>query len=122
MYSASSARPFDDVVRAVEENAVRLGLRVLAVHDLAAALRDKGFDHGPIRVVEVFDARQASRLLAVEGAAAVLLPCKVVVYASAGQTRLIAPLASARVGAAPQARAIAREVDDVLRRVVDTSA
>ena len=81
-----SARPFDDTVAAVEQAAADMGFRVLHVHDVAATLAEKGFPREPLKIVEVCNARYASRMLAADVGMSIMLPCPISVYVKDGRT------------------------------------
>jgi hypothetical protein len=46
-YTIPTTKSFDDVVAAIEHNTAAHGFRVLHVHDIAAALAEKGFQREP---------------------------------------------------------------------------
>lgn len=52
-YIRSTQKPFGEAVEAVQARAREKGFRVMSVHDVAATLREKGFDHAPLTIVEV---------------------------------------------------------------------
>lgn len=120
-YTVTTDKAFDDAVRAVEETTANKGFRVLHVHDVAATLREKGFEHEPLKIVEICNARYASRVLAEDVEVSAFLPCKVTVYQQAGATYLSALLPTL-MGAffpSPTIGEVARDVEAVVRTIVD---
>lgn len=120
-YTVTTQKPFDEAVQAVEDATARQGFRVLHVHDVAATLHEKGFAHDPLKIVEVCNARYASRVLAEDVEISAFLPCKVTVYAQDGETHLSALLPTV-MGAffpGPAVAEVAAEVETVVRAIVD---
>jgi uncharacterized protein (DUF302 family) len=58
-YTVNSKRDFQQTVEAVKQGTTEAGFRVLAVHDLAATLAEKGFPREPVTIVEVCRDRAA---------------------------------------------------------------
>jgi uncharacterized protein (DUF302 family) len=94
-YTVVTAKSVDEAVKAVEQNAVAHGFRVLHIHDIAATLGDDGFEHEPVKIVEVCNARYASKLLAKDITAALMVPCPIAVYQQEGQVHISTMLATA---------------------------
>ncbi len=53
IYQVDTGKSFDAAVDAVQAKAVEKGFRVLGVHDVQATLADKGFQHEPMKIIEV---------------------------------------------------------------------
>lgn len=120
-YTVPSGKTFDDAVNAVEQVTAAKGFRVLHVHDVAQTLRDKGFEHEPLKIVEVCNARYASRVLAEDIEISAFLPCKVTVYTQQGETRISAllPTVMGSFFPGPVVAEVASEVESVIRAIVD---
>ena len=118
------ARPFDEVVAAVEHTAAAKGFRVLHTHDVAATLAEKGFPREPLKIVEVCNAKFASRMLEADVAIAVMLPCPISIYTKAGRTYVSTLLPSVvsemypQAGIAPEAK----QVEDIVLEIVEAAA
>ena len=104
----------------VKEEATRQGFRVLHVHDVAETLKEKGFHAAPTAVVEVCNAGLASKALAADRRAALLMPCRVVVQEDPAGSRLTALLPEDPSGGA--LKELAQEVSARLKALVDTAA
>lgn len=120
-YTVTTDKAFDDAVRAVEDETARQGFRVLHVHDVAATLRDKGFEREPLKIVEICNARYADKVLTEDIEISAFLPCKVTVYRHNGATYLSA-LRPTVMGAFFQGTTVAdvaAEVEAVVRTIVD---
>ena len=87
-YELTSAKSFDTVVANLERLTPEHQFRVLHVHDVKATLAEKGFERGPLKIIEICNAGFADKALAVDVAVALFMPCKFVVYESAGKTHV----------------------------------
>lgn len=85
-YTVETRKSFDEAVKAVEEKTVLKGFGVLHTHDVAATLAAKGFQHEPLKIVEVCNARYANEALQKDIRLALLLPCPISVYTDHGKT------------------------------------
>ena len=63
-YTVESRKPFDEAVKAVEEQSAAKGFGVLYTHDVAGTLAAKGFRREPLKIVEICNARLANEALA----------------------------------------------------------
>lgn len=52
-YAVETNKSFDEAVEAVHSASQAKGFRVLTVHDVQALLTEKGFQQGPLKIVEV---------------------------------------------------------------------
>ncbi|MGA3213737.1 MAG: DUF302 domain-containing protein [Terriglobales bacterium] len=85
-YTVSSNKTFDAAVSAVERTTAEKGFRVLHTHDVAATLAEKSFAREPLKIVEVCNARYADDVLKRDVKVAVMLPCRIAIYAKDGAT------------------------------------
>jgi uncharacterized protein (DUF302 family) len=93
-YTIPTTKSFDDVVAAIEHNTAAHGFRVLHVHDIAAALAEKGFQREPHKIIEICNAKYAHDVLDKEPTAALMLPCPIVVYQQDGEIKISTMLPS----------------------------
>jgi uncharacterized protein (DUF302 family) len=120
-YTVETSKPFDEAVKAIEEKSAAHGFRVLHTHDVAATLKEKGFPQGPLKIVEVCNARYASQVLEEDVRAALLLPCPISVYTAKGRTFIstLLPTSMAEFLPQPKIESVAREVESAVRKIVD---
>lgn len=85
-YEIETKRPFDDVVSAIEDAAVKKMFRVLTVHDVQATLAEKGFQRGPYKIVEVCNSKNAYAVLEADPRVGVFLPCPICVWTKGDKT------------------------------------
>ena len=86
-YIVETDKSFDQAVADLDVAVKRHGFSVLYVHDLGATFRSKGiaFDEN-IKVFEVCNARQATRILSSDMRLNMALPCRISVYTDQGKT------------------------------------
>jgi len=122
-YTIPTAKPMDEAVRAVEENAAAYGFRVLHVHDIAATLAEKGVMREPLKIIEVCNPTYAYEALEIDVTAALLLPCPIVVYQRDGQTYVSTMKPSAVAGFFPgKLEFVADQVEAAVLAIVDDAA
>ena len=123
-YTVPTAKTIDEAVRAVEQNAAAHGFRVLHIHDIAAALAEKGFQREPLKILEVCNARYADKLLEREISAAVMLPCPIAVYEQQGQVSIstMLPTVVADLFQGKSLEFVAEQVEFALMGIVQDAA
>jgi uncharacterized protein (DUF302 family) len=75
-------------ISSVERTTAAKGFRVLHTHDVAATLAEKGFQHGPLRIIEICNAKNANEVLQKDITTALMLPCPITVYEKDGKTHI----------------------------------
>jgi uncharacterized protein (DUF302 family) len=123
-HTVESARPFDEVVAAVQSETAARGFRVLAVHDVQATLAEKGFTREPMTVVEVCNSRYAAQVLDADPLVGLMLPCRIVVWTEGGTVKAGTMLPSMIATFYPEAgiEDVAAEVEAILTGIVDSAA
>lgn len=123
-YVVETDRDVARVAADVEEKAREKGFRVLGSHDVQAMLAEKGFARGPMRIIEICNARAASRVLAADDMVSVFMPCRVSVFAREGKTvaAFLRPAALAEFFAGADLGTVPQEVDEVMRAIVEEAA
>lgn len=122
-YTLTTDKPFEQVVANLEKKSPENQFRVLHVHDVQATLSEKGFQRGPLKIIEVCNAGFAHKALLKDPTVAVFIPCKFSVYTEGGKTvvTLGRPMMISQM--LPQAGldALATEVETTLKRVMQES-
>ena len=115
-----SSKPFDDTVNAIERKASEKGFRVLHTHDVAATLAEKGFRRGPLKIIEICNARYANAVLEKDVKVSLMLPCPISVYEQEGKTFVSALLPSRIADFFPGAgmESIASEVEETVLAII----
>ena len=73
-YRVESEKSFDEVTERLETLTPTYQFRVLAVHDVQATLKEKGFERGPLKIIEVCNAGFAHKALQKDMAVAMFMP------------------------------------------------
>lgn len=125
-YVVESDKTFDQAVADLDAAVKRNGFGVLHVHDIGATLKSKGQPFTEqCKVFEVCNPRHASNVLAVDLRLNMALPCRISVYTEGGKT-LLGMIEPQRVMSVlsydPQLDAIAREVGNATRCMIDEAA
>jgi len=85
-YTLETKKPFDNVVAGIEENTSAHQFRVLAVHDIQGNLAEKGFQRGPLKIIEICNSKFAHQALQKSVEVALFMPCRFAVYTEGGKT------------------------------------
>ena len=120
-----SRKPIDRVAADLEAAVVRHRFGVLGMHDLRAAMAQKGvaFAH-ECRIFEVCNPHQAKRVLEANLEVSTALPCRISVYEEAGVTKLatIRPTAMIALYGTPGLKEVAEDVEQTLVQIMDEAA
>jgi len=122
-YTLESKKPFDQVVAAIEENTAKHQFRVLAVHDVQATLAEKGLQRGPLKIIEVCNAKFAHQALQKEAEVALFMPCRFAVYGEGQKTivKLGRPSMIAEMMPDAGLEELATDVEVTLKQVMQES-
>ena len=123
IYEVLSNKSFDEAVEAVMEATKANGFRVLHVHDVQATLAEKDFVRGPLKIVEVCNAKYAHTALQIEVTVSLLMPCRINVYVTEGKTVIstVRPSSLAGMFDRPELQDFANDVEEILLKIIDES-
>lgn len=118
--TVTTDKSFDEVVSAIEQKAAENGFRVLHTHDIAATLTEKGFPRKPLKVIEICNAKYASKVLEKDVKISLMLPCPISVYVEDGKTHISTMLPSSIAQFFPHAgiEGIAAEVESIVLKII----
>ena len=85
-YTKSSKQSFETVAANLEKNSADNQFRVLAIHNVQETLAEKGFEYGPLTIIEVCNAGFAHQALQKDVDVAMFMPCKFTVYTENDKT------------------------------------
>jgi uncharacterized protein (DUF302 family) len=121
----SSAASLETVCQRLPDVAQKHKFGVLGTHNLKEKMlsKDVPFER-ECRVFEVCNPQQAQRVLTQAIEISTALPCRIAVYEENGRTTLatIKPTALLTMFRAPEAAAIAEEVETTMTRIMDETA
>jgi uncharacterized protein (DUF302 family) len=122
-YTVTSNKTFPEAVEAVEKKTTEMGFRVLHTHDFAATLAEKGFPREPLKLVEICNAKYASRVLEKDVKLSLMLPCPISVYVQDGKTHISTLLPTSITHFFPNAgiEGVAAEVEKAVLNIVDAA-
>lgn len=118
-----TGKSFEQVVSALETNTPKHQFRVLAVHDVQATLAEKGFQRGPLKIIEICNAKFAHQALQKGAEVAVFLPCRYAVYTEGGKTivKLGRPSMIAEIMPKSGLETLAADVENILKQIMQES-
>ena|SRR3989344_3569116 len=122
-YTVTTTKSFNSAVDSVEAETVKVGFKVLHVHDVKETLEAKGFEIEPFKIIEVCNAKSAYTVLQADIKIGLCLPCKINVYIKGGQTFIsgMRPIVlpqffpNAKLGNLPE------EIDKTIRSIIDNA-
>lgn len=119
-YTVTTEKSFDDAVAAIERSAAENNFRVLHVHDVAATLREKGFQRDPLKIIEICNAKYADQVLREDIRTSLMLPCPISVYAEGGKTSISTLLPGSMVEFFPDAGIadVAKAVEGAVLKII----
>lgn len=120
-YTKTSSLPFEELVQAVQDAAMRRNFRTLHVHNVQATLADKGFEIPPYSIIEVCNAGFAHRAISAFTPIGMMLPCRIVVFAEgeANTVMLMKPSTMSEIFPDAGLGTLPQDVEDILKEVVD---
>ncbi len=125
LYQRSTTRPLEEIDSNLSAAAARHSFGVIAKLDLRQIMKNKGVELDfPCVVYEVCNPHQAQRVLHANGAVSTALPCRISVYGHEGKYTLatILPTEMMKGFGQPEFEPVAREVEDVLKAMIDEAA
>lgn len=119
-YTVTTGKSFDDAVSAILQKATENNFRVLHTHDIAATLTEKGFPRPPLKVIEICNAKYASKVLEKDVKISLMLPCPISVYVADGRTHISTMLPTFIAQFFPEAgiEGIASEVENIVLKII----
>jgi uncharacterized protein (DUF302 family) len=119
-YRMESSKPFAEVAELIEKQTAEHQFRVLAVHDVQETLAEKGFERGPLKIIEVCNAGFAHQATQKDINVALFMPCKFTVHTEGDKTivTLARPTLFAEILPGSGLDALAAEVEETLKKVM----
>ncbi|MCR4263322.1 MAG: DUF302 domain-containing protein [Candidatus Roizmanbacteria bacterium] len=122
-YTVTTEKSFEEAVKAVERETTVAGFKVLYIHDVAATLKEKGFEIKPFKIIEICNAKSAYTVLQADIKIGLCLPCKINVYRKDGRTFIsgMRPIILPQFFPQADLGSLPTEVDTIIRGVIDKS-
>jgi uncharacterized protein (DUF302 family) len=121
LYTVTTKKSFEAAVDAVEAKTVEKGFHVVHTYDVAATLAAAGLTRGPLKIIEVCNARFADEALKRDVNVALMLPCPIVVYTEGDQTFISTMRPSALAEFSPHSglNGLASQVEAIVLRIIN---
>ncbi len=87
-YIVETGKSFGEAVVSVLKSAERKGWALFQVYDISERLAAKGFEHEPLKIIEICSARHASRFIRRNRLASLCMPCRINVFREKGRTMI----------------------------------
>lgn len=122
-YTVETMKSVDDAVAAVDTASQKAGFRVLYIHNVQETLAAKGFARGPLKIVEICNAKFAHEVLKADVKISLMLPCPISVYEEGGKTYIctLKPTIISEFSSSANIAVIAQEVERVVVQIVDSA-
>ena len=119
-YRIETDRRFDDVVENIQKQTAEHKFRVQAVHDVQATLAEKGFERGPLKIIEVCNAGFAHQALNKNVGVSIFMPCRYSVFTENDKTVVILGRPGMIAEMMPEANLteLATGVEDTLKSIM----
>ncbi len=120
-YVVKTAKPLEDACSDFKAVIQEKGFRVLEDYNVQGMLAEKGFERGPMRIIEFCNARFAHSVTQVENLVSIFMPCRVSVYTEGDQTVLatVRPAVLAGLFQGVDFKGIPDEVDRIVLAAMD---
>ena len=122
-YTVTTEKPFEEAVKAVENETKSAGFSVLSTHDVTATLKEKGFEIEPFMIIEICNAKSAYTVLQADIKIGLCLPCKINVYQKNSKTYIsgMRPVILSQFFPKANLGNLPTEVDEIIRGIIDKS-
>jgi len=122
-YTITTTKAFDKAVQVVQDEIVKVGMRVLYIHDVQKTLGEKGFEREPFKIIEFCNAKSAYAVLQADVKIGLCLPCKINVYIKNGQTFIsgMRPIILPQFFPEAQLGTLPEEIDKLIKVIIDNS-
>jgi len=125
LYEVTSRKSREQIDQGLRDAAARHKFGIITTHDLKETMKNKGVDFdGECLIYEVCNPHQAKKVLEANGSVSTALPCRISVYRSGDDYKLatILPTALMKMFEIPELEPVAREVEGVIKAMMDEAA
>ena len=88
-YAVETEKSFDDAVIAVLKAAEQRGWALFQIYDIKERMAAKGFEHHPLKIIELCAAKHANQLLKQNRLVSLCMPCKINVFQENTAVRIV---------------------------------
>lgn len=87
-YIKETDKSFDEAVVAVLGAVEQKGWAVFQIYDMKERLAAKGFKHGPLKIIEICNARHSNKLLERNKLVSLCMPCRINIFEEDGKVKI----------------------------------
>ncbi|MEW6592793.1 MAG: DUF302 domain-containing protein [Candidatus Hadarchaeota archaeon] len=117
-----TGKSFDEAVVSVLRSVERKGWTVFQIHDIKERLAAKGFEHGPLKIIEICSGKHANSFLNKNRYISLCMPCKINVLEDNGKVKIVGMRPTMVTQLFPEvSMAEAADVEKDIREIVDES-
>ncbi|HLC63032.1 MAG TPA: DUF302 domain-containing protein [Candidatus Nanoarchaeia archaeon] len=88
MYIVETKKNFDEAVVSVLKSVEQKGWAVFNIYDIKERLAAKGFNHEPLKIIEICSAKHANKLLGKNRLISICMPCKINIIEDKGKVKI----------------------------------
>ncbi|MFH2049074.1 MAG: DUF302 domain-containing protein [bacterium] len=123
IFEKKTDKSFDEVVTNIENQTAEHKFRVLAVHNVQETLAGKGFERGPLKIIEICNAGFAHNALQKDPRVALFMPCRYAVYTEDNKTvvKLLSPNMISVMMPEAGLDELAASVDETMKSIMKAS-
>ncbi|MFQ5573066.1 MAG: DUF302 domain-containing protein, partial [Nitrosopumilaceae archaeon] len=81
---------FDDAVVSLLRSVEKKGWAVFQIYDISERLAAKGFNHSPLKIIEICSAKYANNFLNKSKLISLFMPCKINIFEENGKVKIAA--------------------------------
>jgi len=120
-YTVRTTKDFDQAVAEIERLIPEKGFKVQHIHDVQQTLASKGFERGPLKIIETCNAKYADQVLRKNALISLMMPCKINVWREDNQTVIstLRPIVLKDFFPEDELESFALEVDRILCAIID---
>ena len=125
LFEITSKKTQEQIDTGLHESAAKHKFGIITVHDLKETMKKKGVEFaGECLIYEVCNPHQAKKVLEANGSVSTALPCRISVYRSGDSYKLatLLPTVLMKMFGNPELEPVAREVEDVIKAMMEEAA
>ncbi len=122
IYIIETDKNFDQAVVSVLKAVDKKGWTIFQVHDMKERLESKGFDHKPLKIIEICSGKYGDHFLNKDRLISILLPCRINVLQEEGKVRIIGIKPALISQFFPEiGEEIAKEFENDIKEIIDVA-
>ena len=121
-YIVETEKSFDEAVVSVLKSVDKKGWSLFNVYDVKERLAVKGFEHKPLKIIEICSAKHANNFLNKNRLISLCMPCKINVIEENGKVKIVGMKPTIISQFFPEiSREEAQEAEEDIKEIIDDS-